>query len=173
MRELAYNIWIEKADAAYAFNARSGSLLRLGNEDYRAFCAFLTDQTLGCSPRVLANLAAGLMLIEDDADEIAGLAKRYEAGRNNASRLALTVVTSLGCNFNCPYCFEDKHPSVMDEKVQELVLEVSKTRCHGSTACTSLGSVESRWSERSHCSRFPTGSCNAAMPAASLTMPTS
>ena len=29
MRKSAYNIWIEKADAAYVFNARSGSLLRL------------------------------------------------------------------------------------------------------------------------------------------------
>ena len=69
-------------------------------------------------------MAAGLMLIEDDSDEIGILGQRYEASRNNSSHLALTVVTSLGCNFKCPYCFEDKHPSVMDEEVQELVFEL-------------------------------------------------
>jgi uncharacterized protein len=36
--------------------------------------------------------------------------------------LALTLVTSLGCNFDCPYCFEEKHPSIMDGEVQGLVL---------------------------------------------------
>jgi uncharacterized protein len=64
------------------------------------------------------------MLVPDDVDEIAVLGRRYEAGRANASRFAVTIVTSLGCNFNCPYCFEEKHPSILDGDVQEQILEV-------------------------------------------------
>ena len=124
MRESRYNIWVEKADAAYVFNARSGSLLRIGSDDYQALRNFLSDRTPSCPPKVLASLAAGSMLVSDDADEIGALAKRYESGRVSTGRFALTIVTSLGCNFSCPYCFEDKHPSVMDEDVQKLVLGV-------------------------------------------------
>jgi len=124
MRESRYNIWVEKPDAAYVFNARSGSLLRIDNDHYRSLRGFLDDGTSDCPPRILANLVAGSMLVPDDADEIAVLARRYQAGRDNASRFALTIVTSLGCNFACPYCFEEKHPSIMDADVQEQVLGV-------------------------------------------------
>jgi len=123
MRESRYNIWADKPDGAYVFNARSGALLHIDDDDRQALRRFLKDQTPGCSPKVLASMAAGSMLIPDDTDELAVLATRYAASRNNTSRFALTVVTSLGCNFNCPYCFEDKHPSVMDDDVQALVLE--------------------------------------------------
>ncbi len=46
MRESAYNIWMQKDDAAYVFNARSGSLLRLGHDDYQALRAFWTARSL-------------------------------------------------------------------------------------------------------------------------------
>src|SRR5262249_8819925 len=31
--------------------------------------------------------------------------------------------TSLGCNFDCPYCFEAKHPSVMGTDVEAAILD--------------------------------------------------
>ncbi|MFI5015218.1 MAG: radical SAM protein [Hyphomicrobiales bacterium] len=124
MRESRYNIWVEKPQAAYVFNARSGALLRIDAAHYRSLRGFLSDGTTDCPPGVLANLVAGSMLVADDADEVESLARRYRAGRENASRFALTIVTSLGCNFACPYCFEEKHPSIMDAEVQEQVLQL-------------------------------------------------
>jgi uncharacterized protein len=64
------------------------------------------------------------MLVGDDADELHDLAARYRASQNNRSHFALTIVTSLGCNFDCPYCFEAKHPSIMDGEIQDAVLRV-------------------------------------------------
>jgi uncharacterized protein len=64
------------------------------------------------------------MLIPDDADELLKLETRYRVSRNDRSHFALTIVTSLGCNFDCPYCFEAKHPSIMNEQIQEMVLQV-------------------------------------------------
>jgi uncharacterized protein len=64
------------------------------------------------------------MLIADDLDELELLRSRYLSSQSNTRSLALTLVPSLGCNFDCPYCFEDKHPSVMNENVQAAVLRL-------------------------------------------------
>jgi uncharacterized protein len=64
------------------------------------------------------------MLVPDGADELGFLARRYEASRYDTSMFGLTLVTSLGCNFDCPYCFEAKHPSIMQPDVEEAVLAI-------------------------------------------------
>src|SRR4051794_15945988 len=72
----------------------------------------------------LAHLIAAGMLVNDGVDEIAPLATKYGTSRRNDRRFSLTVVTSLGCNFDCPYCFEAKHPSIMDDDVRAHVLKL-------------------------------------------------
>jgi len=124
MKESRYNVRVERDDATYVFNGVSGALLRVAKTDYDAVRRYLAGGQGSCSPEVLGHLAEGLMVIPDNADELAFLERRYAAGRRDLSRFALTIVTSLGCNFDCPYCFEEKHPSILDEEVQRLVLQV-------------------------------------------------
>ena len=124
MKESRYNVRVERDDATYVFNGVSGALLRVAKTDYDAVRRYLAGGQGSCSPEVVAHLAEGLMVIPDNADELAFLERRYAAGRRDLSRFALTIVTSLGCNFDCPYCFEEKHPSILDEEVQRLVLQV-------------------------------------------------
>ncbi len=125
MKESRYNIWTDRADAAYVYNGVSGSLLRVPKDDYAALRRFLAGEAdSGCSPKLLVNMASGRMLVPDGSDEVAMLSKRYEGSRHDTSHFALTMVTSLGCNFDCPYCFEAKHPSIMDDEVRQAVLEV-------------------------------------------------
>ena len=66
-----------------------------------------------------------------EADELETLSAKYQASRGDASQFALTLVTSLGCNFDCPYCFEAKHPSIMDDEVQQAVLHVLDDKLPG------------------------------------------
>ncbi|MFI9311584.1 radical SAM protein [Streptomyces triculaminicus] len=116
---------MERPDAAYVFNSRSGALLRIPAEQHMAYRAFMAGDTDAlCPPSLLVNLIAGLMIVRDDADELQILEKRYHSSANADRHFALTVVTSLGCNFSCPYCFEEKHPSVLDEEVEAHILEV-------------------------------------------------
>ncbi len=119
MRESRYNVWAEANDQAYVFNGVSGALLRLSLADYRAIRGHLAGDP-GASPRpaALARLVEGMMLTPDQGDEIGLLRDRYRASRHQQSGFGLTIVTSLGCNFDCPYCFEAKHASVMDDDVQ-------------------------------------------------------
>jgi uncharacterized protein len=125
MKDSRFNIWVERGDSVYVFNGLSGALLRIPKEDHQPVLDWVNGgDGLNCSPKVLAQLARGLMLVPDDADEVESLARRYADSRNATNRFALTIVTSLGCNFDCPYCFEAKHPSIMDSDVQDLVLQV-------------------------------------------------
>jgi uncharacterized protein len=125
MNESRYNVWVERSDFAYVFNSLSGSLYRMTAKQRSALERFMDGGVATADlTETLAHLIAGGMLINDDADELGTLAHKYEASRNNDRRFSLTMVTSLGCNFDCPYCFEAKHPSIMDDDVRTQVLKV-------------------------------------------------
>lgn len=119
MKASRYNVWVRQGDSDYVYNGMSGALLKVGDGEREAFGRFgADDRNSGCSAALLAELAKGRMLVSDDYDELAILSTRYELSRYDTSRLGLTIVTSLGCNFDCPYCFEDKHPSILGEEVE-------------------------------------------------------
>lgn len=123
MKESRYNVWVEQDGAAFVYNGVSGSLLRVSGPDHQGLRRFLADPTTtDCSPQLLEQMALGRMLIPDDGDELALLEMRYRMSRYDTGHFGLTLVTSLGCNFDCPYCFEAKHPSIMDEAVVAAIL---------------------------------------------------
>ena len=125
MKESRYNIWVDRDDGAYVYNGVSGSLLRVPHDLRAALERFLDGQPDAGLPRDLAaDMTIGRMLVADDADELAVLQARYERSRHSTSHFGLTIVTSLGCNFDCPYCFEAKHPSILDADVEASVLRL-------------------------------------------------
>jgi uncharacterized protein len=129
VKESRYNTWVERDGQYYVHNGVSGALLRVSAQDYTALRRFLDGEAVhGCQPSFLLDLVQGRMLLGDDADELAFLARRYADSRHGSDHLALTLVTSLGCNFACPYCFEDKHASTMDAAVQDAIVDLVRDR---------------------------------------------
>jgi uncharacterized protein len=127
MKASRYNVWVEESGADFLYNGMSGALLKLGTGERRALDRFLAgESSSGCSAGLLARLAQGRMLVSDEADELELLARRYQLSRDDETRLGLTIVTSLGCNFDCPYCFEDKHPSILGEEVVDACVQLLK-----------------------------------------------
>ena len=125
MKQSRYNVWVEHGDAHYVYNGMSGALLRVSPDDHRAVERVITEpDARDCSVHVLEQLVRGRMIVQDDVDEVDLLARRYELTRHDTSHLGMTIITSLGCNFDCPYCFEAKHPSIMRGDVMEAVLGV-------------------------------------------------
>jgi uncharacterized protein len=96
----------------------------LSASDFKALQGFLHGNSPTCSPKILEKLVRGRMLIADDVDELKLLRRRYETTQSEKKYLGLTLIPSLGCNFDCPYCFEDKFPSVMDERTQRAVMRL-------------------------------------------------
>lgn len=129
MKESRYNTWVEREGKHYVHNGISGALLRVSARDYKTLRRFLDGKVVPeCRPSFLADLIQGRMLVTDEADELAFLAQRYSASRHNSKQLGLTIVTSLGCNFDCPYCFEDKHASTMRTDVQDAIVDYVRDR---------------------------------------------
>lgn len=129
MRESRFNVWVTDGQVHHVYNGMSGLTVRVPDEQRAPIAAFLAgDDTSPADAALLRTLVDGRMIITDEADEIALLRQRYAATRRNPGALHLTIVTSLGCNFSCPYCFEAKHPSVMDEAVQARLLALVDAR---------------------------------------------
>ncbi len=125
MRWSAYNIWVDRHPTRYVFNVLSGRFLSLSTERYERVQRWLdTGETDGLEEHVLRGLTEHRVLISEDVDELRVLKGRWNIGGHDPRRLGLTVVTSLGCNFDCGYCFEDKHPSLLSAEAQRGVLDL-------------------------------------------------
>ena len=126
MRESRYNVWVERNGASYVYNGVGGGLLRMsqrragrGDAGPRATRRRATARR-SCS----SGWRSAACWSPTTPTRSALLEKRYAASRYDTSHFALTLVTSLGCNFDCPYCFEAKHPSIMSDAVTAAILDV-------------------------------------------------
>jgi uncharacterized protein len=125
MKESRYNIWVEDAAARYVYNGLSGAVIEVPREKWASISSFIAGDDRGDADAALLHaLVRGRMVIPDDTDEFALLRERYRITRHRTDAFHLTIVTSLGCNFDCPYCFEAKHPSLLDEPVQDRLLQL-------------------------------------------------
>ena len=124
MRHSRYNVVVERGDRVWVYNGLSGMQRSLPTDEWREVCQFLNGDGARGSTEVLRDLTLGRMLVNDDLDEVELLERRYRHGSTDRSSFALTIVTSLGCNFDCPYCYQVKPTAILDEETQALLLEV-------------------------------------------------
>ncbi|WP_391489257.1 radical SAM protein [Gordonia rubripertincta] len=85
------------------------------------------------------QLAEVYAVVPDDLDELSILKQRYETGRHDRSHLGMTVITSLGCNFDCPYCYESKRPDLLKTEVSQALRDLVRSRSE------SLRSLQVSW----------------------------
>ncbi len=120
-----YNVWAEIGDRCGVFNGVTGSLTMISGEERRAVEAFVAGHGSGqqVAP-LLEDLVRKRVILDEYHDELGELRQRYDQTRWRSDALAYTVVTSLGCNFDCPYCFEAKHPSRLKQEVADALVGV-------------------------------------------------
>ena len=121
MRESIYNIWVEYQDIHFVYNTLTGSLLQVEEQQKAAIQSIGQKSTIDPSFKQL--LQKGKIIVPDEFDEVSLVERRYQLGKVDNGHLALTLITSLGCNFDCPYCYEEKHPSIIKKNVQVAVLK--------------------------------------------------
>ena len=125
MRQSRYNVVVERGDRTWVHNGLSGQIVAVPTEEWTGALAFLDGDHSGTPPaETLRDLTLARMLVTDDADELGDLDQRYRTATADRSSFALTIVTSLGCNFDCPYCFENKPSAILDNETERLLLEV-------------------------------------------------
>lgn len=140
MIESRFNIWVDKGSLQYVYNGLTGALLCIEREERDGLTRYLAgEHTHGMDDSTLADLTAGKMLLPDGTDELQALEEFYVRTRGDFSHLGLTILPSLGCNFDCPYCFEAKYPSIMSLEVRKAVQDFAKSRLD------SLRSIHVEW----------------------------
>ncbi|HEX4685343.1 MAG TPA: radical SAM protein [Nocardioides sp.] len=125
MRQSRYNVAVERGDRTWVHNGVSGQVFAVDSGEWSGVLAFLDgDYTHMPTVETLRHLTVARMLVNDDADELGVLERRYRAATSDRSSFGLTIVSSLGCNFDCPYCFEDKPAAILDAETERLLMEV-------------------------------------------------
>lgn len=127
--ESRYNVWAHRPEHSWVFNALSGELHRLSAPERAALTALLDGGPLPAGhDDTLTRLVRGRVLTSARVDELEVLQRRYERGRSDRQHLGLTVLTTLGCNFDCVYCYEAKRPSRLRPDVADAVLRLVDSR---------------------------------------------
>jgi uncharacterized protein len=124
LRESRYNVVLERGDYVWIFNTLSGRVINLSVPDWEATRRFLSGAETYPAVELLHDLTLGRMIVNDDLDELDVLERRYRKATGDRTSFALTIVTSLGCNFDCPYCYQVKPRAILDEETQQLLLDV-------------------------------------------------
>jgi uncharacterized protein len=129
LKESQFNVSVDSGDDSYIYNGVTGALLRCSSQEYQGVQHILQSGAEEDTPQTLIDyMLKGGMLVPVHFDELAPLRQLYAVSRNNTSSFALTIVTSLWCNFECPYCFEEKYPSIMHSGVQKELLNILDDR---------------------------------------------
>lgn len=136
MKLSKYNVWAQHGGREFVYNSRTGSLLQVpvGTEQSLIHAGVIAEAD---APEAMVQ---GGMILPDSTDELALLRERYHVGRTTKSHLALTVISSLGCNFDCPYCYEDKRPEVIKPEVEQAILRFVDDRI-----ARGLSSIAVQW----------------------------
>jgi uncharacterized protein len=125
MLQSRYNVVVERGEQTWIHNGLSGQVVAVETGQWQDALAFVGgEHSRMPTVEVLRDLVGARMLVTEDTDEVATLERRYRAGTADRSSFALTIVSSLGCNFDCPYCFENKPTAILDEETERLLLEV-------------------------------------------------
>lgn len=123
MKGSKYNFYIEYGNELYVYNSLSNVLIKL---DYEKAKQVKAECFLEFSDEEICFLSDNGVLVEDDFDEMIILKERNLRGKYSNDILALTIVPSLLCNFECIYCYQEPNQVVMSEETENDIVEFIK-----------------------------------------------
>ena len=112
---------IPEEEAHALYNLRTGALLRLDPVRKAVF-----DNALdmpGDSRAIQSLQQAGFLVAYD---ELRHMRTQAFSACGTGRFLGLTICTTLACNFNCPYCFEQARSGHMSSEVQDSVVAFAR-----------------------------------------------
>ncbi len=105
----------ENARSILLYNSRTNALLRISGE----VSGIVRDVMVkhkgieSLSKALIRELTAGGFLVDQGLDELNVLKVMDRRTRFNTAKYSLTIAPTLACNFNCPYCYQEKQSKTM------------------------------------------------------------
>ena len=120
-----YNICVTDDKVYLVFNTLTQSLLELDRNEFsyfknkkQTYLSNLTDEEL----KMLNELG---FILHVDCSEIDILKDYYWYNKYNDETLNISILTTLNCNFKCPYCFETHRNVKLTQNIQDAILMIS------------------------------------------------
>jgi uncharacterized protein len=127
VRASRYTLEIPVEPNTVLVNLLSRAVLELDADSLATYREFLVpDAKLprrGARRELHEALRAGLFLIDDAFDELAFLRARVQRDRHDPEELGLVIAPTMGCNFACHYCFEDRTGPAMSADAERQLLD--------------------------------------------------
>ena len=119
MKHSKFNYTYETEKGVVLYNTFSKALIELSLEEFQHF-------TNGDFGEYKGTFYDNGYIVEDGFDELEYLKYIHYRTRFSSDVMTLTIAPTLDCNFDCPYCFEDKRKGYMSVSVQRAVVEFIK-----------------------------------------------
>lgn len=113
-----YNIYDEEK-FSYIANTLTGSHIQVTKEEIHKI---KNGKFTEFDESELAILKENGIIVDSELDEMQLLRNAYNFCKYTNKKATITIAPSLGCNFDCVYCYEDKNNECMSSKTQNQVL---------------------------------------------------
>lgn len=108
-----FNFMYENNGKVYVYNTFSKSLASITKN----YINYFEKESIEENEDVI-KLKKNGFLVEQSFDELAFLKYYNNKARYATDYMCITIAPTLACNFDCPYCFENKRQGIMSEDVQ-------------------------------------------------------
>lgn len=119
-----YNIIFERNGEYFLYNSLSNSFALLDRETYLYLNSHHATE-VNIEDKELYDILFSMKAVDVDKDyELMRLRYIDDYRRFNRSRVSLTIVPTLACNFRCPYCFEVEHQNrFMTDEIEDRIVD--------------------------------------------------
>jgi len=125
LKSSRYNFVFDLDDGTHvAFNALTGAFARIRPSDYDKLTSLLDNPSTFVSQvpedaRFLEDAKRARFIIDAETDELDLLRLHMNAAKFTSEHFHLTILPTLECNFQCPYCYEISGKGKMSSEGQE------------------------------------------------------
>jgi uncharacterized protein len=110
------------------YNTISQSFMRIDEKDIDKWNALKDDPDSYLNYQNYNVLLKNRILVNDDEDDFNLYTTEILKNRYNPVDMALTILPTRGCNFNCVYCYEQERPAIhMDRQTETGIIKFIKS----------------------------------------------
>lgn len=135
MKLSRYNKIFKVENLNYVFNGMTCALANVNEEFFKLLDSVGIDDKFISDSEVFADMKDSGVIIENDYEEIEQLKKRFNSHHCSKNSASFTILPTLNCNYNCPYCYEQKEfKSIMTDKTVERTISFIKNSAKDSAS---------------------------------------
>lgn len=136
MKASKYNFFLQlDEEIVLIFNSKSCALAEV-NKDYTNVLEKLQSGQKNFSEvekKIIEELEEVGFVVPKSIDEFENLKNQHYRAKYNQNHMSITLAPTMDCNLACKYCFENRKPGLMSEKVQNSVLKYLASKLNDSS----------------------------------------